>query len=62
MPKREINISIKPAYRKFSYVYIPVEHTGFFPPGVPKSKTDVTIDTDQGLLKAQLQYNSKARV
>jgi hypothetical protein len=62
MQERSLEISLKPAYRKFNYIYIPVENTGFFPPGTPKTKTTVEIDTDTGLIKADLQYNSKAHV
>jgi hypothetical protein len=58
----DIEIKIQPAYRKFNYLYIPAEHTGFFPPGKPGTRTPVRIDADNGPFQAELQYNSKARV
>ena len=62
MPERNIEISMKPAYRKFNYFYIPVQLTGFFPPGKAKTKIPVQINTDTDLIEAELQYNSKAHV
>jgi hypothetical protein len=60
--KNSIEISMQPAYRKFNYIYIPAAYTDFFPPGAPRTKGSVRIDTDSGPIKADLQYNSKARV
>ena len=57
-----IAITVQPAYRKFNYIYIPMQYAGFFPPGKPKTQMPVSIDTDLGKVHAELQYNSKARV
>jgi hypothetical protein len=62
MPETDLEIIIKPAYRKFSYIYIPAEYTGLFPPGKPKTKTAVRIDTGPSSVKAELQYNSRAHI
>ncbi len=62
MPERSIEITMTPAYRKFNYLYIPVEHTGFFPTGTPKTEFPVRLETDVGPINAELQYNSKAHV
>ena len=59
---RKIEILVKPAYRKFNYLYVPVQHTDFFPAGKPKTKMPVLIETDTGFLQAELQYNSRAHV
>ncbi len=62
MPERSIEITLKPAYRKFNYIYIPVGLMGFFPPGEPRTEFPVQIETDTGNIDAVLQYNSKAHV
>jgi hypothetical protein len=62
MQDKSIEISMKPAYLKFNYVYVPVAYTDFFPPGRPQTKTTVRIASDKVWTNAQLQYNSKARV
>ncbi len=62
MPEGSIEISMQPAYRKFNYLYIPAQHTAFFPPGEPKTKFPIKIEADNRLLNAEIQYNSKAHV
>jgi len=62
MPGRSIEISMQPAYRKFNYLYIPAQYTTFFPPGEPKTKFPIQIESNADLLNAELQYNSKAHV
>jgi hypothetical protein len=53
---------MQPAYRKFGYFYIPVQFSDFFPPGKAKTKHPVRIDTETGVLQAELQYNTQAHV
>ena len=62
MPQRSIEIIMQPAYRKFGYFYIPVQFSDFFPPGKAKTKHPVRIDTETGVLQAELQYNTQAHV
>ncbi len=62
MAGRSIRVSIQPAYRKYGYLYIPAQNTDFFPPGVPKTRIPITIETDTGPVQAVLQYNSRALV
>lgn len=62
MPGKSIEITVKPVYLKNSYVYIPVKHTGFFPPGEPHTVKPITVEAGTGSFPAQLQYNSKAYV
>jgi hypothetical protein len=62
MPENSIEITIQPVYLKNNYLYIPVKHAGFFPPGAPYNVQPVVIETDRGLISAELQYNSKAYI
>ena len=62
MPERSIKITVQPVYIKNNYFYIPVMHTSFFPSGKPKTVVPIDIETDTGLIKADLQYNSKAYI
>jgi hypothetical protein len=62
MIEKSIEITVQPAYRKFNYIYIPVQHTGYSPPGTPKTRMPVEIETDNESLHAELQYNNEARV
>jgi hypothetical protein len=62
MSDRKIEIIMQPAYRKFNYIYIPARYTNFFPPGRPKTRIPVRIDSDAGSVPAELQYNSLAHV
>ncbi len=62
MPVKSIEITLKPVYLKNNYFYIPVEHTGFFPPGAPHTMKPIVIETGSVSFTAQLQYNSKAYV
>lgn len=57
-----IEITIRPVYLKNGYVYVPVRHTGFFPPGKPRTVKPIQVETDAGVFTAQPQYNSKAYV
>jgi hypothetical protein len=57
-----IEIVIQPVYIKNNYIYIPVKYTGFFPPGKPHTIKPIKIETDAGIISAELQYNSKAYV
>ena len=62
MPEKSIEITVRPVYIKNYYFYIPVKHTGFFPPDQPFTMTPITIESGSTSFTAQLQYNSKAYI
>ena len=62
MAENSIEITIQPVYLKYDYVYIPSRFTSFFPPGKPKTVRPIKIETNTGVIDAQLQYNSKAYI
>jgi hypothetical protein len=62
MGEKSIEVTIQPVYLKNGYVYIPIRYTGFFPPGKPKTVKSIQVETDAGVINAQLQYNSKAYI
>jgi hypothetical protein len=62
MPGKSIEIVMKPAYRKFNYLYIPVGLMGFFPAGKPKTQFSIVLESNAGNINAVLQYNSVAHV
>jgi len=60
--EKSIEITIQPVYLKFGYVYIPAKYTSFFPPGEPRTVRPIQVETDTGIIAAQLLYNSKAYI
>ena len=59
---KSIEITVQPVYIKDDYVYIPARFTSFFPPGAPKTVRPIRIETNAGVIDAQLQYNSKSYI
>jgi len=62
MFKNGIKVTIQPSYLKYDYVYIPARFTSFFPPGQPKTVKPIKIETEAGVIDAQLQHNSKSYI
>jgi hypothetical protein len=59
MPEKSIEVTVKPVYLKNSYVYIPVKHTGFFPPGEPHTVKPITVEAGKDSFPAQPQSTAK---
>jgi hypothetical protein len=62
MPGKSIEIIVKPAYIRYTYLYVPAKHMGFFPPGAVSSVKQIVLETDTGSVEAQLQHNRRGYI
>ncbi len=61
-PEDTVEVVLQPAYRKFSYIYIPERQTKSFPAASPRTRIPIKVETSGASWDAELQYNSKAYV
>ncbi len=62
MTVESVEIVLKPAYRKFNYLYVPASQTKSFPAVSPVARMLVTTEAEGRSWEAELQHNSKAHV